>query len=157
MSFSFGTFFKSVGHWFEAHFGNVPQLEIQIASTVNYLVPFIITLDDLLDPAYAGVIDPIILSIKMGLSALATTIRDSSPNGKANVISILQSIQTNSKDLLTAFKVKDKASQDRATSLINLITNEAQAMETEFASQNPTVTASTPAIALGTTTPTPTV
>jgi hypothetical protein len=133
------TFFESISSWLKAHFKNLPSEEVQISSAVNYIVPFVEELDDLVDPTLAPIINPIIDKIKTGLAALATTITAAkTPAGTANTQSVLASLVSNATALESAFQVKDAATQTKVTSIVNLISGEFNAIQSQLAS---TVTA----------------
>lgn len=122
------TFFEKLGSKIKSIFKKLPAAEVQISSGVNYIAPFLEELDDYADPQYAPVVNPIIDKIKVGLAALATTITDSSSSGKANVVSIANSLASNATALETAFQVKDPAKKDKATSIIKLVAGEISAI-----------------------------
>ena len=126
-------FFESLESWLKSHFSKMPAIAVKVSSVVNYVVPFIEELDVLVDPAVAPLVNPILDKLKVGLGALATTISDASPSGTANVKSILASLSSNSAALLSAFQVKDPATKDRATAVINLINGEVSAIQTQLA------------------------
>jgi len=125
------TFFESIGSWLESHFSKAPALEVQISSAVNYVVPFVEELDGLVNPEAATAVNPILDRIKTGLAALATTIKDSSPAGVANVKSIAASITANASSLEAAFQVKDPATATKISSIVTLINGEVGAIRAQ--------------------------
>lgn len=126
------TFFESLGSKLKSIFKKTPAVEVQISSVVNYLAPFVEQLDLLVLPEAAPVINPIIDKIKTGLAALAVTITDSSAAGKANVVSILKSVQSNAASLEQAAQIKDPAAQEKLTAIVNLVTGEASAIQSQL-------------------------
>jgi len=106
---------------------------VQISSAVNYLVPFVEQLDTLVLGPEALLVNPIIDRIKTGLAALAVTITDSSVAGKANVVSILNSVKSNAGSLEAAAQIKDPETQQKLSSIVNLITGEASAIQSQLA------------------------
>lgn len=134
MSNKIVTFFETVDGWLKTHFKQLPAQEVQVSSAVNYIVPFVEELDTLADPELAIIVNPILDRIKVGLAALATTIKASkTPTGSANVQSIVSSLAANATALETAFQVKDPASQQKVTSTLQLISGEIQAISAQFA------------------------
>lgn len=129
------TFFESIGSWLKSKFKNLPSVEVQVSSTVNYIAPFIEELDTFVDPTLAPIINPIIDKIKTGLAALATTINAAkTPAGTTNLTSILASLVSNASALEAAFQVKDAATQTKATGIITLISGEFNAIQAQLAS-----------------------
>lgn len=127
------TFFEKLGAKVKAIFKKAPSIEVQISSAVNYLAPFIEELDILVLGPEAVLVNPIIDRIKTGLAALAVTITDSSVAGKANVTSILNSINSNAASLEAAAQIKDPATQQKLSGIVNLITGEAGAIQAKLA------------------------
>lgn len=138
------TFFEKIGAWLKSHFTKTPALEVQVSSAVNYVVPFVEELDTLVAPEIAPVVNPILDKIKTGLAAVATTITDTTAAGKANVQSILASLQTNAAALESAFQVKDQATQAKVTGTIQLLNGEFSAIQAQLALASTSTTA-TPA------------
>lgn len=129
------TYFESLGSWLKSHFKKLPAAEVQVSSAVNYIVPFIEELDTLADPAVAVLVNPILDRIKVGLAALATTIKASStPAGQANVQSIVASLAANAGALATAFQVKDPETQKKIASILTLVSGEVSAIQAQLGS-----------------------
>lgn len=137
----FETYFEKLGAEIEKLFKKAPAIEVQISSDVNYVAPFVEELDTLADPELAPIVNPIIESIKVGLAALAVTIKDSSPQGQTNVASIMNSLATNATALESAFKVKDPNTQQKITGILQLISGEVSAIQTALAPPAPATTA----------------
>lgn len=128
------TFFEALGSKIKSIFKKAPAIEVQISSVVNYLAPFVEQLDALvLGEGAAALVNPIIDKIKTGLAALAVTITDSSAEGQANVASILNSVKANAGSLEAAAQIKDPATQQKLTAIVNLITGEASAIQSQLA------------------------
>lgn len=127
------TFFENIGSWLKSKFKKLPALEVQISSAANYVVPFVEQLDTLVEPELAPIVNPILDRIKTGLAALATTIKDASPAGTANVKSILASLESNATSLEAAFQVKDQATQAKITGTIQLLNGEFAAIQSQLA------------------------
>ena len=127
------TFFESIGSWLKAHFSKVPAAEVQISSTVNYLVPVVESLDVFVIPEAAPIVNPILDRIKVGLAALAVTIKQaSSPAGKTNVNSIVASLVSNATALEQAFQIKDEATAEKITATLTLIQGELNAIQAQL-------------------------
>lgn len=131
------TFFESIGSWIKSHFSKLPAASVQIASAANYLVPFIESLDVLVVPEVAPIVNPILDKIKVGLAALATTASDATAGGQANVKSILASLTSNATALEAAFQVKDPATAAKITAVVQLINGEAGAIQSQLAGTAP--------------------
>lgn len=132
MSNKVETFFEKVGAWIKARFSKAPAIAVQIASAANYLVPFIESLDALVLPEIAPVVNPILDKIKVGLGALATASTDATAGGQANVKSILGSLTANASALEAAFQVKDPATAEKITAVVQLINGEAGAISAQL-------------------------
>jgi hypothetical protein len=115
----------------ETMWKKAPQAEVALSSAVNYAVPFVEEIDDLATPELAPVIDPILDKVKVGLSALATTIKGVGP--AANVTSISTSIVSNLSALESAVQIKDPATATKINGLATLINAEVQAVESQYA------------------------
>lgn len=120
------SFFKKIGQWLEAKFKNVPTIEVQISSAVNYCVPYVEMLDTLVAPEVAVVVNPILDKIKTGFAALAVTITGSTVAGgaAAAVKSIAASITINIASLESAMQIKDAATQQKITAIVTLLNGE---------------------------------
>lgn len=133
MSNKVETFFESIGGWLKSKFSKAPALEVQISSAANYVVPFVEELDTLVAPEIAPIVNPILDKIKTGLAALATTIKQATPAGQANVKSILASLQSNATALEAAFQVKDTNTQAKISGTIQLLNGEFAAIQSQLA------------------------
>lgn len=127
------TFFEQLVAKVKSTFKKSPAIAVLISSVVNYLAPFVEELDTLVLPEVAPILNPIIDKIKTGLAALSLTITDSSAAGKANVVSILNSINSNVASLESAAQIKDPATQQKLASIVQLITGEATAIQSQLA------------------------
>lgn len=102
-----------------------PAEEIAVASAVNYVVPIVETLDEIITPELAPVLNPILDKIKVGLTALKVTIQDS--GSSPNFASIVASIKANFSALLSASQVKDPAVLQKIQDVATLVVGELDA------------------------------
>jgi hypothetical protein len=132
------SFFESIGSWLKSHFKSMPSFEVQASSALNYCVPAIEAIDELVDPGLAVIVNPILDKIKTGFAAAAVTIKSASTaSGSANLKSIFASILANLPALEAAMQIKDAATQAKLSAAVTLINGEITAMQTQL----PAVTA----------------
>jgi hypothetical protein len=82
-----------------------PAEVVALASAVNNLVPTVEKLDTIILGPEALVLNPILDKIKVGLSAMKTTIQDAGTN--PNLTSIVGSVQQHLGDLVSAAQIKN--------------------------------------------------
>jgi hypothetical protein len=82
-----------------------PAIEVALASAVNNLVPVVEKLDVIILGPEAATLNPILDKLKVGLSALKDTIQ--SAGDKANLNSIVGSIQQHIVDLVATAQIKN--------------------------------------------------
>jgi len=82
-----------------------PAIEVALDSAVDDLVPVIEKLDVIIDPTLAPELNPILDKIKVGLSALKTTIKGA--GSTPSVTSIVDSVNANLTSLVTTAQVKN--------------------------------------------------
>jgi hypothetical protein len=134
------SFFTDLKNVVVSMWKKAPAAEVTLASGVNYLVPFVEEIDDLAIPTLAPIINPILDKIKVGLSALATTIKQVGP--VANVQSITASLSSNFQALESAVQIKDPATATRINQIGQLVISETQSIATNFQSLTTTATTS---------------
>jgi hypothetical protein len=124
---SLKSFIISADTWLKDHFKTVPSLEVRVSSALNKLVPYVESIDTEVSlaigqPEVALIVNPILEKIKVGFAAIAVTITDATtPEGSANLGSILASVNANINDLESAAQVKDEASQAKITAAIAVL------------------------------------
>jgi len=99
------SFFSALKSAIEAMWKKAPAIEVAFASALNNLVPVVEELDVIIDPAMAPELNPILDKIKVGLSALKTTIQGAGT--KPNVTSIVDSVNANLGALVATAQIKN--------------------------------------------------
>jgi len=99
------SFLSTLKSYIEAMWKKAPAIEVAFASAINNLVPVVEELDAIIDPALAPELNPILDKIKVGLSALKATIQGAGT--KPNIVSIVDSVNSNLTALLTTAQVKN--------------------------------------------------
>ena len=115
------SFFSKLKSAIESMWKKAPAIEVALASAINSLVPVIEGLDVIITPALAPVLNPILDKIKVGLSALKTTIQGA--GSSPNVASIVTSINTNLTALVSAAQVKDPATAAKVQAVAAIVTS----------------------------------
>jgi hypothetical protein len=100
----------------------LPAMEVAIASAVNNLVPVVEKLDVIILGPDALILNPILDKIKVGLSALKDTIQ--SAGDKANLTSIVGSVQQHLGDLVAAAQVKNPALAEKIKEVTDVVAAE---------------------------------
>ena len=116
------SFFSKLKSAIESMWKKVPAISVAAASAVNYVVPFVESLDEIIVPEYAPILNPILDKIKVGLTALKVTVQDAGPN--PNVASIVASVNTNLAALVSAAQIKDAALAGKIQAVATLVTGE---------------------------------
>jgi hypothetical protein len=99
------SFFSALKSAIEAMWKKAPAIEVAFASALNNLVPVVEELDVIIDPAMAPELNPILDKIKVGLSALKTTIQGAGT--KPNIVSIVDSVNANLGALVATAQIKN--------------------------------------------------
>jgi hypothetical protein len=129
------TFFKKLWSEIETMWKKAPAAEVAAASAVNYVVPFVESLDELIVPEFAPVLNPILDKVKVGLTALKVTIQAAGPN--PNLSSIIASINANLTALVAAAQIKDTALGQKIQAVATLVTGELSAVASSTATPIP--------------------
>ena len=116
---SIKSFFQAVKADVIAMWKKAPAEEVVLASAVNAAVPYIEGIDSLLTPELAPILNPILDEVKVGLSALKSTIQGA--GSSASIGSIVASINTNLTGLTAAAQVKDPATAAKIQSIAEIV------------------------------------
>lgn len=116
----FNTLWSDVkGMWSKA-----PAVEVAAASALNALVPVVEGIDVLATPELAPIINPILDKVKVGLTALKTTIQGAGP--KINLSSIIASVTANLSALESAVQVKNPETAQKINAIAAIVNGELQ-------------------------------
>jgi hypothetical protein len=118
-------FFKNVETWFSKVFSKAPSATATALAVVNTVAPMAEVVIAMVDPSEEAVAQPIITEIQADLAVLANTLKSGSTT---NVNNLVASIQANLSNLLAAGHIKDPATIQKATALVNLISSELKAL-----------------------------
>ncbi len=121
-------FFKKLGSAIASMWKKAPAASVAVASTINYIVPFVEAIDVLVVPELAAVLNPILDKVKVGVSALKVTVTDASPEGQSNAASIIGSIDTHLAELVSAAQIKDPALAAKIQAIATIVTGELNAI-----------------------------
>lgn len=124
------SFFSKLKSAIVSMWKKAPAAEVALASSVNFIVPFVEELDVMATPELAPIINPILDKVKTGLSALAVTIKGVGP--KVNITTIASSINSNLAALESAVQIKNPATATKINGISALITAEISAIVAEF-------------------------
>lgn len=120
------SFFSKLKAEIELLWKKAPAVEVAAASAINYVVPFVESLDEVITPELAPILNPILDKVKVGLTALKVTIQGA---GTAPTISsIVGSINTNLTALISAAQIKDTAVSAKIQAVATLVTGELSAI-----------------------------
>lgn len=125
------TFFSKLWSGIKSMWKKAPAAEVAAASAINYVVPFIESLDEIILPEFAPILNPILDKIKVGLTALKVTIQGAGPT--ATVASIMGSINTNLTTLVSAAQIKDAALAQKIQAVATLVMGELSAISSTSA------------------------
>jgi hypothetical protein len=114
------SFFSALKADVIAMWKKAPSEEVALASAVNAAVPYIEEIDVLVVPELAPILNPILDKVKVGLSALKSTIQGA--GSKASIPSIVASINANLAALLSAVQVKDPATATKIATIVAIVT-----------------------------------
>jgi hypothetical protein len=120
------SFFAKLKAGIESMWKKAPSVTVAAASAVNYVVPFIESIDVLVTPELAPVLNPILDKIKVGLTALKVTVQDA--GATPNLSSIVASVNTNLTALISAAQIKDAALAQKIQAVATLVTGELAAI-----------------------------
>jgi hypothetical protein len=121
-------FFKKLGAAIASMWKKAPAISVAITSTVNFIVPFVQSLDVLIAPELAPVLNPILDKVKVGISALKVTIQDATPEGQSNLTSIVGSINQHLAELVAAAQIKNPELATKIQAVATLVTGELNAI-----------------------------
>jgi hypothetical protein len=114
------SFFSALKADVIAMWKKAPSEEVALASAVNAAVPYIEEIDVLVVPELAPILNPILDKVKVGLSALKSTIQGA--GSKASIPSIVASVNANLAALLSAAQVKDPATATKIATIVAIVT-----------------------------------
>jgi hypothetical protein len=120
------TFFESLEANVESMWKKAPSALVAISSAVNYVVPFVESLDGIVVGPEAAAFNLILDKVKTGLSALAVTA--SGVGNTASIGSIVTSVNTNLAALEAASQIKDPALLSKIQSVVTLVSGELSAI-----------------------------
>lgn len=120
------TFFSKLWSGVKTMWKKAPAAEVAAASAINFIVPFVESLDEIITPELAPLLNPILDKVKVGLTALKVTIQGAGP--VATVNSIVASINSNLKALVAAAQIKNPALVDKIQAVDTLVTGELAAL-----------------------------
>lgn len=120
------SFFSKLWTAVKSLWKKAPSIGVAVASAINYIVPFIEGLDEIITPELAPELNPILDKIKVGITALKVTVSDIGPN--PNFTAIVTSINTNLTALIAAAQVKDAATAEKIQAVATLVTGELAAI-----------------------------
>lgn len=120
------SFFKKLLAGIESMWKKLPAATVAASSAINYVVPFVESLDEIIVPEFAPVLNPILDKIKVGLTALKVTVQDAGP--APTVASIVASVNTNLSALVAAAQIKDAALAGKIQAVATLVTGELSAI-----------------------------
>lgn len=121
------SFFKNLIHTIENMWKKAPAAEVAMASAINYIVPFVESLDALIIPEFAPILNPILDKVKVGLSAVKSTIQGATANGTTSLPLIVASVNANLTALVSAAQIKDQALAAKIEAVAALVTGELNA------------------------------
>lgn len=129
------SFFKKLVAGIESMWKKAPAITVAAASAVNFCVPFIESLDLILTPELAPVLNPILDKIKVGLSALKVTVQEAQaatekadPSLTANVAAIVASVKSNLGLLESAAEIKNPDLVKKISAVATLVSGELDAI-----------------------------
>jgi hypothetical protein len=96
-----------------------PAEEVALAAAVNAAVPYIEQIDTLVTPEFAPILNPILDKVKVGLSALKSTIQGA--GSQASIPSIVASVNANLVALIPAAQVKDPATATKISEIVGIV------------------------------------
>jgi hypothetical protein len=99
------SFFEKLRAALSSMWKKLPAIEVAAASAINNLVPMVEQIDTIILGPEALILNPILDKIKVGISAMKTTIEGAGAD--PNLVSIVQSVQSNLGALVTAAQVKN--------------------------------------------------
>ena len=119
------TEFDKIEAWFKSWWKKLPAWNVVAMSALNVAAPLVETILDLVDPAAAGVIEPIITEIQSKFGTAASLI--SSAN-TTNLSTTLTSITTQLPTLLSLANITNPASIAKASAAVTTISSEIEAI-----------------------------
>jgi hypothetical protein len=120
------SFFSKLVSGIKSMWKKAPAVEVAAASAVNFIVPFVESLDEIITPEFAPVLNPILDKIKVGLTALKVTIQQA--GASPNLTSIVSSVNSNLTTLINAAQIKDAALAAKIQAVATLVTGELTAI-----------------------------
>ena len=121
------SFFSKLWSEIESMWKKAPAAEVAISSAVNYVVPFVESIDVLIVPEFAPILNPILDKVKVGLSAIKATINGATANGTTSLPLIVGSVNANLQNLIAAAQIKDQALAQKIEAIATLVTGELNA------------------------------
>lgn len=120
------SFFSKLKADIESLWKKAPAAAVAVASAVNYVVPFVESIDAIVTPELAPILNPILDKVKVGLSALKVTVQDA--GSSPSLTSIVSSVNTNLTALVAAAQIKDAALAQKIQAVAVLVTGELSAI-----------------------------
>jgi hypothetical protein len=114
------SFFSVLKADIEKMWKKAPAIEVALASAVNDVVPVVEKLDDVITPELAPELNPILDKIKVGISALKTTIEGA--GSTPSLTSIVASVNNNLAALEAAAQVKDPETAAKIQEVASIVT-----------------------------------
>jgi hypothetical protein len=126
------TFFDEVGKWFKKLFGSTTW-EKQVSAAIGYIAPGLELIIGLVAGSAAeAAVQLVITQIQNGLATLATIVSGAvsapSANSYQAAVAALNSIKANFASLLSLAEIKDSATQEKLTEIVNPLIAEVDAM-----------------------------
>lgn len=116
------SFFSKLKTAIESMWKKIPAATVAMSSAINYVVPFVESLDEIIVPEFAPVLNPILDKVKVGLTALKVTVQDAGP--APTIATIVASVNTNLTALVSAAQIKDAALAAKIQAVATLVTGE---------------------------------
>lgn len=115
-------FFFNLMHKVESLFHSAPTWIEGVNGVLQFGIPVVQTVIDLDAPGLSLVVDPVLSQVKVGMATLALMAEQGGSH--PTLLSTLQSVQANVKQLETVAHVNDPATQTKISANLNLLVSE---------------------------------